>query len=73
MADILVCPFCGGRPEIKMGFASVYISCRLCSTKGPRYRFRWFDEDSYQQAENWAVRAWNRRLYGGKKAKDQPK
>lgn len=67
MPDLLACPHCGGRPEIKMGLASCYIGCRLCGSSGPRYRFRWFDNVSYQRAENWAARAWNRRLGHGAK------
>ena len=67
MDDVLACPHCGGRPEIRMCVASVYVACRLCGARGGSYRFRWFDNDSYQQAENRAVRNWNRRLGHGRK------
>lgn len=59
--DILVCPFCGGEPEIR-AVIRVFIACRRCGAKGKAYAFRWFDEASYIDAEDRAVRAWNRRL-----------
>ena len=59
--DILNCPFCGGPVEIA-GVGRVYIRCRICRARGKTYRFRWFNEDSYIEAEVRAVRAWNRRL-----------
>lgn len=67
MDDVLACPHCGGRTEIRMGVGSVYVACRHCGARGGSYRFRWFDNDSYQQAENRAVRNWNRRLGYGRK------
>lgn len=65
MRDILACPHCGGRAEVRMGAVSVYVACKLCGARGGSYRFRWFDADSYQRAEDRAVRAWNRRLRHG--------
>lgn len=67
MDDILACPFCGGMPEIA-GVGRVYIRCRLCGARGKTYRFRFFDQLSYIEAEDRAVRSWNRRLgcYGTK-------
>ena len=65
MPDILACPHCGGRAEVRMGAASVYVACKLCGARGGGYRFRWFDADSYQRAEDRAVRSWNRRLRHG--------
>ena len=66
MVDILVCPHCGGKAKMKMGFSTCYVGCRRCNSQGARYRFRWFDEDSYRQAERRAARAWNRRIGCGR-------
>ena len=61
MDDIMNCPFCAGEPEIA-GTGRVYIRCCRCGAKGKAYRFRWFDHTDYLDAEDRAVRAWNRRL-----------
>lgn len=63
MSDIIACPHCGGRSELKTTWlCRNYVSCRLCEARGPSYRFRFGDNDSYRLAEKRAVRAWNRRV-----------
>ena len=64
MDDILNCPFCNGEPEIA-GTGRVFIRCRRCGARGKIYKFRWFDRENAIDAEDRAVRAWNRRIWHG--------
>ena len=65
MNDILACPHCGGKAEVLMGVVTVFVACKTCRSRSGGYRFRWFDNESYQRAEDRAVRSWNRRLKHG--------
>lgn len=77
MADLLPCPFCGGRPAINKGqhnFVDVHISCTQCEATGPS-----FDNDPpsggfSKDPEADAIAHWNTRhvslmpVYGSKEA-----
>lgn len=49
-AELLPCPFCGGRAEVKVGAFTSYVMCLKCEVMGPNL-------SSYSEL----VQAWNRR------------
>jgi Lar family restriction alleviation protein len=35
MAELLACPFCGGRASIREGIHTKYVMCHVCDVMGP--------------------------------------
>lgn len=60
MAELLPCPFCGGKPTTSRGVVEadekfVFVSCEKCQSKTRRF-YEWNSED-----EQDAINAWNTR------------
>lgn len=61
------CPFCWGQGHIinnvfDDGEGTMYVECKKCGSEGESFLFHEFDENSYQEAKQRAISAWNKRI-----------